>query len=111
MKNMTIKAEPKKEFSITNNKQQEAPEISDNLKKENHPIKTTGLSSTRFQPRKVESFSSSIISSRGSSSIKDSINSNQVIDTHLKSQADRLSSLQSLLKVIYNIKRSCDIFI
>ena len=57
----------------------------------------------KFEARTVPSISASIMANRGIYN-KDNSGSDKTVDPRLKSQSDRLSSLQSLLKVLCCIK-------
>ena len=76
---------------------QTVPVIATSLQKEVGQSKHIGSCLTKYE-RTVPSISASLSASRGSYK-KDPCNSNPKVDSHIKSQADRLSSLQSLLKV------------
>ena len=72
------------------------PVISTVLKKEVDQSKAMPSPLAKYEARQVPSISASISANRG---MYNKENSDKNVDVRLKSQADRLSSLQSLLKV------------
>ena len=76
---------------------------SNGLKKEVDQSKVMPSPLTKFEPRPVLSISASISANRGMYN-KESGTSDKNVDVRLKSHSDRLSSLQSLLKVLIFFK-------
>ena len=96
IKNMLNHSAKKQSGSVEINKT--VPVISTSLQKEVGQAKPIGSGLTKYQPRTVLPISAGINRSREDYN-KEPSNSNSKADILLKSQADRLSSLQSLLKV------------
>ena len=97
IKNMANHTTKKVDGSVQEKKT--VPLTSNSLQKEIGQTKPIGSCLAKYE-RTVPSISASVNRSRGSYS-KETNNANPKVDSLLKSQADRLSSLQSLLKVKY----------
>ena len=96
MKSMAINNTSKENVPEDKNKQN--PVASSILQKGVEQPKVMASPLAKFEARTVPSISASIMANRGYN--KDNSGSDKTVDPRLKSQSDRLSSLQSLLKVL-----------